>query len=342
MTNKSLPLFEGWSPFMVYSEYSSGKWSAARLLPQQQILIHPGSMALQFASSVFEGFKAYRVSKEMAHLFRPHDHHARFVNSCNRLCIPPPSYDLFFSCVESVISIAEVWDSTFASDWLYIRPVTIGLDHHIIPMISSKYAFYILVAPIRDFNPDTFDLLIEQKYSRATPGGLGSSKTAANYAHQYYPSFIANKFQCNGVVWVSPLDNQTIEEASTMNLFFRIGKKIITPPLKDTILPGITRDSVISILKQSGWEVLEKDVTVNCILNWIANKDLEEVFATSTALGIRAVDHLYINQIKHHTASNTQLSTNLNKTMKDFYASDKNHDINNWFVPINIGALKND
>ena len=307
----TLPVFEGWSPWMTWSDFAAGQWGAVRCIEQGPLPFHPGAMGLQFGASVFEGCKALRVSATQAHAFRLGDHHARLRDSCDRLCIPCPPMALFEEAVQRAAGRASAWSTPFAGDWLYIRPVIVGLDDHIMPVVAQRYAFYVLVAPIRPFDPPSFTLSVEQQYRRATPGGLGAAKTAANYAHQFRSTALAREAGSDAVLWLSPIDGQTIEEASTMNLFFRVGDRVLTPALKDTILPGITRRSVIDLLQGSGIPVSECAVRLDDVLGWIDSGELQEVFASSTALGVRAIDFLRVGEGKHACARNPELSKTL-------------------------------
>ncbi len=321
---------------MAWAEYGDGQWSAPQAVPQQARQIHPGAMALQFGASVFEGCKAHLVSAGAAHAFRLREHHARLIDSCERLCIPCPPYEMFAEAVRLILSQASSWQAPFASDWLYVRPVVIALDDHIMPVVAARYAFYVMTAPIRPFLPPSFNLWVEQRYSRAAPGGLGAAKTGANYAHQLFPSAQARKAGCDAVLWLDPYDRRTIEEGSTMNLFFRAGDEVLTPALKDTILPGITRRSVIAILKNEGWRVTERPITINEVSDWIHGGRLDEAFATSTALGVRAVDTLTFDGEKYRSARNPELSQRLSQTLQDVYRGQPGA-YGEWAVPIAVG-----
>lgn len=332
----SLPtVFEGWSAKMAVADYESGQWGEAHVILQETQRIHPGAMALQFGASVFEGCKAYRATEDHANVFRLVENHARLMDSCARLCIPSPSYEMYAEAIRLVVSQTVSWKSPFESDWLYIRPVLIALDDHIMPVVSSRYTFYLLTAPIRSFQAPSFNLWIEPQYSRAAPGGLGAAKTGANYAHQLYPTMQAKRNGYDAVVWLDPFTHSTIEEASTMNIFFCVGNEIITPELKDTILAGITRRSVISLLQKEGWKVSERAVTVSEILDWIQSGTLDEAFATSTALGVRTIDTLSFKGEQFSSSRNAAISMRLSQTLQDIYQG-KVAQFREWTAPITM------
>jgi branched-chain amino acid aminotransferase len=313
------PIFEGWAPVMSWAEYNDGVWSNPKAVSQGQIAIHPGAMALQFGSSLFEGGKAIRVSDRVAHGFRPDENYQRITRSCARLCMPAPSESLFMRSIEIAMSQASSWSSPIESEWLYIRPVIIGLDDHIMPIRASRYAFYVLVAPIRAFSPPSFNLWVEHRYSRAASGGLGYAKTAANYAHQLLSTVEAKRAECDAVVWLDANLHEFIEEASTMNLFFRVADQVITPVLTDTILPGITRQSVLALMQDSGQPVIERAISITELMQWIEAGQLKEIFATSTALGVRHIDTINIGGIRYECASDITLSSSLAEKLKQIY-----------------------
>lgn len=329
----TLPVFERWSATMAIAHYEDGRWGELRAAPQEPQLIHPGAMAMQFGASVFEGCKAYRAATDHANVFRLADNHARLMDSCARLCIPSPSYETYMEAVRLCLSERASWKSPFESDWLYIRPIIVALDDHIMPIVASRYAFYLLTAPIRPFRPQSLNLWVEQHYSRAAPGGLGAAKTGANYAHQLYPTAKAKKNGCDAVVWLDPFNHSTLEEASTMNIFFRVGDEIITPELKDTILAGITRRSVISLLQHENWKVSERSVTLAEISGWIQDKALDEAFATSTALGVRTIDTLSFDGNRYSSSSNAELSIRLSQAIHEIYQG-KNIQFGEWTTPV--------
>ena len=330
-----LPVFEGWSATMAIANYENGQWGKLRVLPQEAQPIHPGAMALQFGASVFEGCKAYRAADNRANIFRLGDNYARLADSCARLCIPCPPYEMYAEAVRLNLCQRASWKLPFESDWLYIRPIAAALDDHIMPIMASRYAFYLLTAPIRPFQTRSLNLWIEQNYSRAAPGGLGAAKTGANYAHQLYPTAQAKKSGCDAVIWLDSFSHSTIEEASTMNIFFRVGNEIVTPELKDTILAGITRKSVIAILKDENWQVSERSITILEVLGWIRSGVLVEAFATSTALGVRTIDTLSFNGERLSSSKDPVLSKQLSQTLHDIYGG-KIAQFVEWTTPVSM------
>lgn len=291
MTDRTqLPLFEDWSPRMSISECAGGDWSALRRIACRPLPVHPGSMGLQFAQSVFEGCKAFWNGEGPARLFRIDEHYRRLVASCDRLRMPVPPEQVFLAAVEAQVMDPESWSSPFSSETLYIRPVLFGEDHHVMPIASARSTFVVLTAPLRLFPDRPLVLFAEHELSRAAKGGLGHAKTAANYAHQYYPTERAKEAGCDAVLWLDAETHTRIEEASTMNIFFAIGEELVTPPLHDTILAGITRRSVITLARERhGLRVVERTITLKEVARAVEVGALKEAFITSTALQMRPV-----------------------------------------------------
>ncbi|WP_265705552.1 aminotransferase class IV [Verminephrobacter aporrectodeae] len=293
-------------------------------------------MALQFGASVFEGNKAYRGNDVQAHLFRLSEHFDRLKASADRLCLICPSHKLFVSAIEQAVAQRENWSRPFSSEWLYVRPVLVGLDDHIMPVISQECAFYVLVAPIRTFDPVTLTLSVISHQHRATPGGLGAAKTAANYAHQFQATQQEKVRGSDAVLWLSPLDDCTIEEASTMNIFFHLKSGVITPGLRDTILAGITRRSAIELLSDRGITVQERDISIEEIKDAAMSGDLREAFVTSTALGVRTVDCIRIGQLKLGTSLDPSLSQSLATELKQVFAGNDASKSSSWIRAIGL------
>jgi branched-chain amino acid aminotransferase len=285
-------IFRGWSPAMAVAECSDGHWGAGELVASGPVAMHPGAMAVQFGQSVFEGCRAHRHAERGALVFRLADHHARMVASCERLGMPAPPRALFEASVRAVVSRPESWDRPFASQALYIRPVVFGTDDHVMPVSSSRHVFAVLTAPLGAWDGDGLRLWVERRYSRAAPGGLGASKTAANYAHQLLPTQRARARGADAVLWLDCAAHAIVEEASTMNVFFVVSGRVITPALGDTVLAGITRRSALWILTERlGVPVEETAIEFDALVAGRAGR-LDEVFCASTALGVQPVVEL--------------------------------------------------
>lgn len=285
-----LPLFEDWSPQMSLAECTDGEWTAPRRVTCGTLPVHPGAMGIQFGQSVFEGCKAFWNGTDPARLFRIDEHHRRLVKSCERLRMPVPPEEIFLEAVVGQVKDSASWSSPFSSETLYIRPLVFGEDDHVMPVSSVRSTFVVLTAPLRLFPGKPLMLFAEREFSRAAKGGLGYAKTAANYAHQYLPTWRAKEAGCDAVLWLDSENHDRIEEASTMNIFMVIGEDLITPPLQDTILDGITRRSVITLARERhGLNVVERPITLSEVARANDDGTLKEVFTASTALAMRPV-----------------------------------------------------
>ena len=285
-----LPLFEGWSPQMGIADYGDSDWTPPHRTTCGKLPIHPGAMGIQFGQSVFEGCRAFWNGADPARLFRIDEHYSRLVTSCERLRMPVPPEQLFVEVVVNQLQDATNWSSPFPSETLYIRPVVFGQDDHVMPIPSARTTFVVLTAPLRLFTGEPLVLLAERQFSRAAKGGLGHAKTSANYAHQYLPTWRAKEAGCDAVLWLDAETHERIEEASTMNIFMVIGEELVTPSLQDTILPGITRRSVITLARERhALKVVERPITLTEVAEAIEDGTLTEAFTASTALQIRPI-----------------------------------------------------
>ncbi|HIF08295.1 MAG TPA: branched-chain amino acid aminotransferase [Gemmatimonadetes bacterium] len=288
-----LPIFEDWSPQMGVAQCVGGDWTPTRRVPNGKLPIHPGAMGIQFAQSIFEGCRAFWDGSGPARLFRIDEHYQRLVASCARLRMPVPPAPLFLEAVVNQVKDSASWTSPFSSETLYIRPLIFGEDDHVMPVASVRTTFVVLTAPLRLFPQKPLVLFAEREFSRSAPGGLGHAKTAANYAHQYLPTWRAKEAGCDAVLWLDSSTHERIEEASTMNIFMVIGNDLVTPALEDTVLSGITRRSIIQLARERhGLDVVERTISLTEVIELVGAGNLKEAFTASTALQIRPISRI--------------------------------------------------
>lgn len=280
------------SDHMLEVSYRDGSWQEPVIKPYGPIEITPSLNVLHYGQSVFEGMKAYYADDETINLFRPEKNYQRMVQSCERICIPPVDRDMFFQGLETLIKLDHKWVPRKDGNSLYIRPFACAWDPVIAAKVSENYRFYIITCPVGAYYADPVKLVASQKYVRAVKGGTGEAKTAGNYAGSLYPARQAQKMGFDQVLWLDAFEHRYIEEVGTMNIFFLIDDALITPPLEGTILPGVTRDSVIQLALSWGMEVQERRITIDEVMKAGKEGSLQEVFGAGTAVVISPVKEI--------------------------------------------------
>ena len=281
---------------MFVMNYTEGKgWHDARIVPYGNISISPSAMVFHYGQEMFEGLKAYRDSKDNVYLFRP-DMNAKRTNSTNeRLCIPQLPEEMFVEAVKAVVDIDRDWVPTDSGTSLYIRPFIIATDEFLGVAPSKTYLFMIILSPSGAYYESGLEpvgIWIEDVIVRAVKGGMGFAKTGGNYAASLIAQVKAHDSGYSQVLWLDGVERKYIEEVGAMNIFFKIAGKVVTPMLNGSILPGITRDSIIKVCKSWGYEVEERRISVDELVEAAQNGTLEEVFGTGTAAVVSPVNKL--------------------------------------------------
>ncbi len=287
---------------MFKMDYDPDKgWHSPRIEPYQSLTIDPATMVLHYAQEVFEGLKAYRTASGNIQLFRPKDNFKRFNRSCRRMCIPEIDESFVLDCLKELVRIEKDWVPSEPGTSLYIRPNVIAMDPYLGVRASKTYLFYIIFSPVGAYYPEGFNpvkIWVTKEYVRSVRGGVGEAKTAGNYAASLYGGEIAKKEGYTQVLWLDGVEQKYIEEVGSMNIFFVIDDVVVTPQLNGSILPGITRDSVISLAKSWGLTVQEKRVSIDEILAAHTSGRLKEIFGSGTAAVISPVGKLkYEDQV---------------------------------------------
>ncbi len=291
-----LPFGKIFTDHMFVMNYTDGKgWHDARVIPYQKIALDPSAMVFHYSQTMFEGLKAYLSEDGEPVLFRP-DMNAKRANRSNeRLCIPKIPEEDFVQAVKAVVQVDQDWIPKEVGTSLYIRPFIIATDEFLGVKPSKTYLFMIILSPsgvyyANGMNPVA--IWIEDDYVRAVRGGIGEAKTGGNYAASLIGQVKANQEQYEQVLWLDGIERKYIEEVGSMNIFFKIDGKVMTPQLNGSILPGITRDSVITLCKEWGYEVIEKRISIDEIVEAYQSGKLEEVWGTGTAAVISPVGKL--------------------------------------------------
>jgi branched-chain amino acid aminotransferase len=274
------------SDHMFVMDYENGTWTHPRIVPYGPVSIEPGVACLHYGQMVFDGLKAFWGDDEIVRVFRPEMNARRLQDSCERLCIPPIDTDLFCDAVRELIPLDRDWIPRKPGQSLYVRPLIIGMEEHLEVRPSSRFTFFIMTAPVASYFQNTasgVSLYVEHEYTRAAPGGLGYAKTAANYAASLYPTGKARAGGADQILWLDGAEHRYVEEVGAMNIFFKIDGTVVTPPLSGTILPGVTRDSVLTLLHDQGVPVVERRIAIDEIVAAFQRGTVEEIFGAGTA-----------------------------------------------------------
>ena len=281
---------------MFIMNYTEGKgWHDPRIEPYHNLELSPASMVFHYGQEMFEGLKAYRGADGKARLFRPDMNGKRTNDTNNRLCIPELPVEDFVEAVKAVVKVDEDWIPTAPSTSLYIRPFIIATDDFLGVAPSKTYMFIIILSPSGAYYESGLapvGIWIEDDYVRAVKGGIGFAKTGGNYAASLAAQVKAHDGGYSQVLWLDGVERKYIEEVGAMNIFFKIDGKVVTPALSGSILPGITRNSVITLCKDWGLEVEERKISVDELIEAQKSGKLEECFGSGTAAVISPVGTL--------------------------------------------------
>ncbi len=293
-----LPFGRVFSDHMLVCHYNKGAWHDPQIMPYGSIPMKPGSQVLHYGQSVFEGMKAFKNSNNEVLFFRKEENFRRLNKSAIRLSIPEIPSDIFMHGLNELLALDSEWCKEQAGYSLYIRPFIFASSECIKASSSEEFTFIIITSPTTTYYPGEVNLIIEESFTRACKGGVGFAKAAGNYAATFYPTKLANAKGFQQVIWTDANEHRYIEECGTMNIWFRIGDKLITPELSDSILSGVTRDSIITIAKDMDINVQEMKIAVDDILNAYNTGELKEVFGTGTAVSVSQINSIVFRDIK--------------------------------------------
>jgi branched-chain amino acid aminotransferase len=271
------------SDHMLIAKYINGKWNDPEILPFANISLPPTALALHYGQSVFEGMKAFKMINGDISVFRIEKHFHRLNRSLDRMCMPALPFELFSQSVLQIVDTDAAWVPTGENASLYIRPIVFASENRFGVKVSDEYLFIIITGPVGAFYNKPVKVKVEDHYRRAANGGTGFAKCAGNYGGAFYATQKAKSEGFDQVLWTDCSPELNIEESGTMNVFFIIDNVLRTAPLSDTILEGITRDSILMLAKKEGLQVEEKQVSAHELIQ--ANKEgkLTEAFGAGTA-----------------------------------------------------------
>lgn len=290
--------------------YDAGQgWHDPRIVPYAPFSIDPAAMVFHYAQEVFEGLKAYRAPDGRVQLFRPLENVRRLNGSCDRLCIPPLPEDLALEAIKTLVRLEADWVPDQAGTSLYIRPFIIATEASLGVHASRSFLFSIITCPVGSYYPEGINpvrIYVESKDVRAVRGGTGHTKCGGNYAASLRASELAEKAGYSQVLWLDGIERKYIEEVGSMNVLFKLDSKVITPALTGSVLPGITRKSCLELLRDWGYTVEERLISVEELFEAAAAGKLEEAWGTGTAAVVSPVGEMGWED-RHVTINNGQI-----------------------------------
>jgi branched-chain amino acid aminotransferase len=274
---------------MFVCDFKEGKWQKPQIKPYEPFLLDPSAKVFHYGQAIFEGMKAYKDEHEDVWLFRPEQNMERFNKSAARMAMPEVPEDIFMNGLLQLIDLERNWVKKGLGNSLYIRPFMIAIGTGVIAAPSSQYRFMIILSPAKSYYSGEVKVIIAEHYSRAANGGIGAAKAAGNYSAQFYPTKLANEKGFQQIIWTDDATHTKLEEAGTMNVFFRINHTLYTAPTSERILDGITRKSLIAIAERDGIKVDIRPVLVSELIEAAKNGSLKEIFGAGTAAVVNPI-----------------------------------------------------
>jgi branched-chain amino acid aminotransferase len=318
----NLTMGTNFTDHMFICDYENGEWNNPRIEPLALIPTHPAAMTLHYGQAIFEGMKATLGKDGTPLLFRPDENAKRLNHSADRMGMPLFPEDLFVEALKQFTALEKNWIPTSTGSALYLRPFMYADEAFIGMRAATSFKFIVMASPAGPFFSRKIKLYAEKKYVRAVNGGTGEAKAAGNYAAAIRPTEYAKAKGFDQVLWLDAQDFEYIQEVGTMNIFFKIDGKFITPSLTGSILSGITRMSVIDLLRSKGFEVTERPITITEIIEASQKGTLEEAFGTGTAVGIAMIEEIGNNNLSIKFPEANPVSVMVNETLNAIKVQD--------------------
>ena len=307
-----------YSDHMFIADYDGREWRDFRIVPYGNIFLSPANPAIHYGQSIFEGLKAYKNDAKEVLIFRPHKNYKRMNISAERMMMPAIPEEIFMEGMHQLIDLDRNWVPDVEGTSLYIRPFMFATDEYIGVRSSDTFSFMIITCPVGAYYAKPVKVKIEEHYTRAVKGGTGFAKTAGNYAASLYPAYLAQKDGYDQLIWTDGQFHKFIEESGTMNIMFVINNTLITAPVGDTILNGITRDSVLELARDWGMDVEIRPLEVAELIEAIENNQLQEAFGVGTAATIAHIETIaYRDHDYQLDLSKRQFSTKVMAALND-------------------------
>jgi branched-chain amino acid aminotransferase len=274
---------------MLVCDFINGAWQKPHIVPYEPFLLDPSAKVFHYGQAIFEGMKAYKDSNDEVWLFRPDQNFERFNKSAVRMAMPEVPEEIFMNGLKQLVHLDRDWVKKGKGNTLYIRPFMIATGTGVIAAPSNDYRFMIILSPAKSYYSGEVKVVIAEHFSRAANGGIGAAKAAGNYSAQFYPTKLANEKGFQQIIWTDDATHTKLEEAGTMNVFFRINDTLYTAPTSERILDGVTRKSLIAIAERDGIKVDVRSVLVSEIVEASKNGTLKEIFGAGTAAVVNPI-----------------------------------------------------
>lgn len=303
---------------MFECDYKDGAWQTPIIKPYGHMTISPGAKVFHYGQAVFEGMKAYKDDNDDVFLFRPEENARRINASSKRMAIPEFPEQVFLGALHTMVNMDRDWIQKGAGNSLYLRPFAMATEVGVSASPSNEYKFMILMAPVQAYYKGAVKVLIAEKYSRSADGGVGAAKAAGNYGAQFYPTSLAQERGFQQVIWTDSNEHKYLEEAGTMNVFFRINNTLVTAPTSDRILDGITRKSILDLAKHNGITTDVRKLTVDELVSAAKDGSLKEIFGAGTAAVVSFISHFgYKDDVYELPEINDSYATAFKKQLTD-------------------------
>lgn len=288
------------SDHMLVCDYADGQWQQPVIVPYSNLSLNPATLALHYGQTVFEGMKGFRMPDGKVNIFRMEKHYDRFARSLDRMCMAVPPKEIFVEGLMKLIETDKEWVPSQPGAALYLRPFVYASEARFGVKISEQYRFVIFTGPVPELYTHPIKVKVETKYTRAARGGTGFAKCGGNYGGAYYPTRLAREEGYHQVLWTDSKENKFIEESGMMNVMFVIDDVLVTPPLSDSILDGVTRDSLLTLANDLGYRTEERRISVDELEKAFRNRTITEAFGAGTAAVVAPIETISITGIDYH------------------------------------------
>ncbi|HSU29300.1 MAG TPA: branched-chain amino acid aminotransferase [Chitinophagaceae bacterium] len=320
------------SDHMLVCDYQDEEWKQPQIVPFANLSLNPATLALHYGQTVFEGMKAFRMENGGINIFRIERHYERFTKSLERMCMAIPPREVFTEGLIRLVETDKDWVPQTPGAALYLRPFVYASEAKFGIKVSSQYRFVIFTGPVSEIYFSPIRIKVETKYTRASKGGTGYTKCGGNYGAALYPTQLAREEGYDQVLWTEPGDgSRNIQESGMMNILFVIDNILVTPSLSDSVLDGITRESILILAGEMGYKIEERPVSIDELENAFRQGSITEAFGAGTAAVVAPIKTININSIDYHLPQYSQESLlSRIKTKLDRIRKGLDEDIHEW------------